>query len=308
MTDQEVNDNNNSSNENKSNDQNENKVENDDQNILQEVSDRPTERPTEANNVRYTEVDNGFSLEGFGNLKDNNVISEQNNEEGKKEENKENLNQKEKEVQNDLYKKQTYNLKIIVLGDVAVGKTSVIRRYIKNTFTDDHISTISCENENKIIEIDGETAANLQIWDTAGEEKFMSVTKQYYNGSNGVIIIYDLTNKDSFIKLNKWIKDVKEKAPKDIVINIAGNKSDLIGQKVELGKELENLKKIYEFHEISAKTGSNISLAFETLAYKIIEDIKNKKEKGIEINERESVALKKHSINKKKKKCLCNKI
>ena len=199
MSEQEGNDNNNISNENNSNNQNENKVENDERNIVKEVINNNAERPIENNNGRYNEVDNGFSLIGFKNLKNNIISSDQNEEEEKKEEN---INQKENKVQNDKYKKQIYNLKIIVLGEIDVGKTSVIERYIQNDFTDKQKNSITCEFYHKKIEIDKETVANLEIWDTCGEEKFMSLTKQYYNNSKGAIILFDLSKKESLIKVN----------------------------------------------------------------------------------------------------------
>ena len=176
-----------------------------------------------------------------------------------------------------------------------------------NTFSEEHKSSISCEFKNKKIILDGETSANLQIWDTAGEERFMSVTRQYYNDSNGAIVIYDLTNKDTFLKMNKWIKELKDNAPKDIIISVVGNKSDLVNEKVDLGEELTPFKKDYLYCEVSAKHGTNVSLAFENLTNKIIEKMKEKKEKGEKIEPRDSVPLKRKtsSSSKKPKKCHC---
>ena len=155
------------------------------------------------------------------------------------------------------------------------------------------------------MDIDGETVADMQIWDTAGEEKFMSITRQYYTNSHGALVIYDLTNKDSFIKMSKWIKDLKDNAPKNITIMIVGNKSDLTNKKVNLENELKNYKEKYEHFEVSAKTGTNVTLAFEKLAFKTIEKIREENKKGSEKVEVESVALKANMGNKKKKKCQC---
>ena len=131
----------------------------------------------------------------------------------------------------------------------------------------------------------------------------MAVTRQYYNNSHGAMIIYDLTNKSSFIQMNKWIKDVKNNAPKNIVIMIVGNKSDLIKKKIDLGSELNSYKQNYIYYEVSAKNGTNISLAFEELALKIIE---KQKEKSNEDNgPGDAVLLKKSSGKQKVKKCQC---
>ena len=283
------------------------------QNVLQEYE---SERPTEMNNndVRYTEVDNDClfnPIEGF--TANNNVNIPSNISENKPEEIKnEEANEAIKNNQNNpLYNtnKQIYNLKIIVLGDISVGKTSVINRFISNTFSDEYKTTINCEFQKKELDIDGETGANLQIWDTAGEERFMAVTKQYYNDSHGVMVIYDLTSKETFVKMNKWIKNVKDNAPKDIVIMVVGNKSDLIGEKIDLGDELTPFKNQYLYREVSAKNGNNVSLAFEELTQRILDTIKEKKEKGGEdiVKPRDSVPLRKQSKSKSKdkKKCPC---
>jgi small GTP-binding protein len=293
------------------------------QNNVEDDSERPTENKN--NDGRYTEVDNDFlfnPIEGFSNSNnipnniDNIPSNESNNEEMKKENGESttasNTSEAPKINNSPLYNtnKQIYNLKIIVLGDIAVGKTSVIGRFITNTFSEDYKSSISCEFKRKQLDIDGETSANLTIWDTCGEERFMSVTKQYYNGSHGAMIMYDLTKKDTFIKMNRWIKDVKDNAPKDIVIMVVGNKSDLVMEKVDLGEELTPFKDNYLYCDVSAKTGTNVSLAFENLTLKIMENIKEKKDKvndKIDNNiPRDSVPLKKQSISKrKKKKCNC---
>ena len=135
----------------------------------------------------------------------------------------------------------------------------------------------------------------------------MAVTKQYYNDSHGVMVIYDLTNKETFVKMNKWIKNVKDNAPKDIVIMVVGNKSDLIAEKANLGDELTPFKNEYLYREVSAKNGNNVSLAFEELTHKILDTIKEKKEKGGEdiVKPRDSVPLRKQSKSKHKKKCPC---
>ena len=278
-----------------------------DNTIIQEaISGRPTE--VNNNDSRYTQVDNDVIYNPIEGYNQNSEIN--NNENQNNPESGENINQNFNINQNNpLYnvKKQTYNLKIIVLGDISVGKTSVIQRYITNTFTEEHKTTISCEFKKKPLEIDADTNANLQIWDTAGEEKFMSVTKQFYTDSHGAMIVYDLTKKETFLKLNKWIKDVKEKALKDVVIMIVGNKSDLISEEVELGDELKPFKENYEYQEVSAKAGTNVALAFENLTNQIIKVQKQKKDKGGGEVPRESVSLKKvkHTKEKTHRKCNC---
>ena len=285
--------------------------------LLQEIeSGRPTEMVN--NDVRYTEVDNDFlnpPIEGLGASNINNIPNYQenkDNEENKESsENKENKGNKEQvgqtknNIKSPLYNanKKIYNLKIIVLGDIAVGKTSVIGRYITNTFSSQYKSSIGCELKQKTVDIDNDTQAQLQIWDTAGEERFLAVTKQYYNGSHGAMVMYDLTNKATFLKMNKWIKDIKDNAPKNIVIMVVGNKSDLYEIKVDLGQELDSFKENYLYKEVSAKTGLNVHLAFENLTSKIIEKLKEKGNE--EIVKKDTQPLKRTTIGKKKNKCNC---
>lgn len=287
---------------------------------IEQDSERPTESANN-NNSRYTKVDNDFlfnptGIEGYDGNPNLNVEDNQNenNPEAILKSEKENeTNQAEQNINKDMpnksplfnTQKKIHELKIIVLGDIAVGKTCVINRYIKNTFSDEHKSSISCEFKNKKMDIDCETAANLHIWDTAGEERFMSVTRQYYNGSHGAMIIYDLTNKDSFIKMSKWIKDVKDNAPRDIIISIVGNKSDLIAEKVDLGNELKPYQDKYLYCEVSAKTGTNVSLAFENLTLKIMDKLKEKKDNPDNSLQRDSIPLTNPNKNEKKKKCHC---
>ena len=278
-------------------------------NLLEIESGRPTE--VSNNDVRYTEVDNDIfnPIEGLGTSNINNIPNYQENKDN--DENKENPDNKEQTDQSKnntkspLYNtnKQIYNLKIIVLGDIAVGKTSLIGRYITNTFSDQYKSSIGCELKQKTVDIDKDIQAKLQIWDTAGEERFLAVTKQYYNGSHGAMVVYDVTNKDTFLKMNKWIKDVKNNAPKNIVIMVVGNKSDLDKKKVDLGPELDPFKENYLYKEVSAKSGLNVNIAFENLANKIIE---KQKEKGNEEEvKKDTVPLKRTTLGKKKKKCNC---
>jgi small GTP-binding protein len=276
--------------------------ENDD-NVLQEVNNRQTiERPTEN---RYTEVDIGYSIEGYGETEEPETKEEEKKEE-EKEQIEDNSNKNKKETNNNINNnnKQTFNFKIIVLGDIAVGKTSVIGRYITNTFSEEYKSSISCEYKEKKIDIDGENIANLQIWDTCGEEKFMSVTRQYYNDAHGAIVVYDLTDKKTFARLESWIENLKNNAPAKIVIMIAGNKLDLSDKKVNLENELKPYREKYKCYEVSAKSGANISLIFEDLAHKIMEKLNEKGEEE-KIPPRESIALKTVKEKKKKKSCSC---
>ena len=169
------------------------------------------------------------------------------------------------------------NLKIILIGDVAVGKTSIVGRYIDNSYHDRCLASIQAEKRSKILKHDEDTSFRLYIWDTAGQEKFKSVTRQYYRNCHGAIIVFDLTNKKTFDELNKWIKEVKNHAREDTVIIILGNKSDLTEERAIFEHEIkEELNNEYFYLDVSAKTGNNISLAFDKLVKLIFEKMKMK--------------------------------
>ena len=240
---------------------------------------------------RLTEVDNDFK--DYGRLSNQNSLVKGD----KKEENKSN--------KNEVSKKYIYDLKIIIIGAIGVGKTSVIERYISNKFIVGERMSISCEIQEKTIDLDSETKVNLKIVDTAGEERYMSLPNQYFKDCQGAIIMYDITEKNSFNKIKDWLNILKEKAPEKIVIMLAGNKSDLYCLKADLEDELNPYKEKYKHYEISAKTGNNISLIFEDLVKKIVEILKNKGEEEI-VEKRNSNILepqkKKKGVFKKIKK------
>ncbi|XP_055304175.1 ras-related protein Rab-21 [Sitodiplosis mosellana] len=120
----------------------------------------------------------------------------------------------------------TYNFKVVLLGEGAVGKTSLVLRYVEDTFNPSHITTLQASFLNKKINVDGK-AVRLSIWDTAGQEKFHALGPIYYRSSNGAILVYDITDEDSFQKVKNWVKELKKMLGSEIVLTIVGNKIDL---------------------------------------------------------------------------------
>ena len=167
--------------------------------------------------------------------------------------------------------------KILLLGDSGVGKSSLLLRYTKNEFISDMRSTIGVEFALKYITIDN-YQLKIQIWDTAGMERYRSITNAYYKGAKGVIVLYDICRKKSFENVDKWIDDFKSKADDDAVIILIGNKSDL-DDKREVSKEEGESKaqmNKFAFMETSAKENNNVQKAFETLFSEIVKIYKNK--------------------------------
>ena len=181
--------------------------------------------------------------------------------------------------------KFTYEFKILLLGSIAVGKTAILSRYIKNEFLDIHKCTIKCDFQLKVVNVNNTTQAKLNIWDTCGDEKFRAITRQYYNDAHGILLIYDISNRDTFDDIEKWVEDIKNSAPVDCVIFLIGNKSDLIDKRQVTYQEGKNKAEELGllFNEVSAKNGDNILLIFGNISEAIIEQFERSKTEISEI-------------------------
>lgn len=116
--------------------------------------------------------------------------------------------------------------KVVLLGEGCVGKTSLVLRYCQNTFNDNHLSTLQASYQDKKLNIGGQRA-HLSIWDTAGQERFHALGPIYYRESNGAILVYDITDEDSFAKVKNWVRELRKMLGDNIELCIAGNKIDL---------------------------------------------------------------------------------
>ena len=183
-----------------------------------------------------------------------------------------------KEINDDNNKDIELCLKILIIGDSQVGKTSLLLNYIDKIFPEEHISTIGVEYKEKFIKKD-DFNIKLQVWDTAGQERFRSITKSIYRNTNGVLFVYDITNKESFANVKNWIKDT-ENIDKDIKGVILGNKIDLEDKRIITKEDLEEIGKKYKMPalEVSAKSGININESFDLL---VDELFKNKSREDI---------------------------
>ena len=162
------------------------------------------------------------------------------------------------------------NLKILLIGDSAVGKTSILFRYINDEFPDCYISTIGVEYKMKTLMINGRKI-NLKIWDTSGQERYRSITENFYRNANGILFVFDITNKESFNNIKLWLTD-SENCQTKITKMLVGNKIDLIDKR-KVDKELTDKfaeKKEMKYIETSAKEGINIDEIFRGLAELIL--------------------------------------
>lgn len=164
-----------------------------------------------------------------------------------------------------------YIIKICLLGEANVGKTSLVYRFIENKFRGNYKSTLGVNLLKKDMNIPEFGDVSAQIWDLGGQESFRSLRKLYLEGANGALVIYDCTNKDSYEKLEEWILDFKE-ARKDQPLLLVGNKNDLtdaIKVKEREGTELAKRFNM-DFISTSAKAGTNVESAFLKITKKIL--------------------------------------
>lgn len=187
-------------------------------------------------------------------------------------------------------------LKIVVIGESSVGKTSIINQYINELFIDQSISTIGTDKFTKIETINNKEI-KLNIWDTAGQERFRSLTPLFLKGSNIVLMVYDITDKVSFVELNNfWLQKVKDNT-NNIILGIIANKSDLyINEAISIDEGKQFAKSVNGFlFETSAKNLESVRNAFISLVQIYIE--KN----GGENSSKEHIQIQKANLKKKKK-------
>ena len=191
-------------------------------------------------------------------------------------------------------------IKIMLIGQVNVGKTSLIRRYTKNTFGGTFLTTVGIDFQEKVVNID-KKSIQIQIWNTAGEERFRNIAKNYFNSSDGFLIVYDITDKNALEKLKFWYEQIQLNAPKNIKYVLVGNKCDLEEQREVSKDEGINYSKEFKckFYETSAKEGINVNEIFQCLINDIYKDAKNNENR----NKIASQVLKKQKTLKKKSCC-----
>ncbi len=170
----------------------------------------------------------------------------------------------------------SYIIKLVLLGEANVGKTSLVYRFIENKFRENYKSTLGVNLLKKDMEIDKYGSVSAQIWDLGGQESFKSLRKLYLEGANGALLVYDMTNKKSYEKLDEWVQSFRE-ARDDAPIILIGNKSDLKNQIKITESESKEYATVNNLGIIitSAKTGQNVEEAFIELSSKIIDKISN---------------------------------
>lgn len=168
--------------------------------------------------------------------------------------------------------------KIVILGDAAVGKTSLINQYIEQSFEEDYKPTLGANIIRKDVFVDEINASvRLIMWDLAGQEKYNVIRSMYFQGCVGALLVYDVTRHNTFETINsKWLKDFKKYVKKEGIYILIGNKIDLKDQKVVSTEDGESFSKeinASDFIETSAKYGENVEKAFSNLVYQILRNL-----------------------------------
>lgn len=177
--------------------------------------------------------------------------------------------------------------KILLLGDSSVGKTCFLMRYADNTFQEIHMSTIGLDYKLKNVQLDDGKIVKVQIWDTAGQDRFRSITKNYYKGAHGIILIYDVTARKTYENVKNWITQIREEVSDKVSIILVGNKIDDVDNRKVTSEEGKKLAVEYDldFFETSAKHGTNVDTTFTSLIAKTVENYsKHDGEGGTRLN------------------------
>ena len=169
----------------------------------------------------------------------------------------------------------TFNFKIVLIGNVSVGKSSIIRRFVHNDFNNSYLCTVGTELFRKSFLIGENKNVNLFIWDTCGQERFRAVTRQYYHDTQAILLVFDLTNKKTFNNLKSWYDEALNYINNtNCLFFILGNKWDETDKIVVENDEIKNFlkknQKIKKYFEVSAFNGHNIDMAFDKISRYLI--------------------------------------
>ena len=194
--------------------------------------------------------------------------------------------------------------KVLLLGNSNVGKSSLFLRFVDDIWNDTFVPTIGVDFKIKTFDID-EKKIKMQIWDTAGQERFKNIIASYYRGAHGILLIYDVTDKDSFKNLSNWLIEIEKNASKNVLKVLIGNKTDLEDKRVityNQGKEFADTYGL-KFIETSAKKNLNVTEAFETLGRELKQASEDKKITKQRQNKKITVAKAQDLDIEKKKGC-----
>ena len=191
--------------------------------------------------------------------------------------------------------------KVIFIGNPNVGKTSIIKRYVTKQFKDKYNPSVGIAYERIIVKVNSNSLVKLNLWDTAGHEKYKSVTKTHFKGADAVLFVYDITDEQSFTELSSWITTVNEECEEGYLSYIIANKTDLNAQRTISTSKGSGYANTHgcTFMEISAKTGANIDELFTDIAKALYNKSSlNTKQNNVNARSRHSsISLQQHELN-----------
>lgn len=202
---------------------------------------------------------------------------------------------------------KTLNIKLVLLGDAAVGKSSLVLRFVHDDFQENKESTIGAAFLTQKCEID-ESCIKFEIWDTAGQERFHSLAPMYYRNAQVAIIVYDVTELASMERAKKWIKELRRQVDDNVLIVLAGNKCDLEKNehKIDFAVGMEfAAENGLMFFETSAKCNINVQEMFTAIAKKLISDMKLAEEREINHPKPVNTVDLSHETEENKSACMC---
>ena len=197
-----------------------------------------------------------------------------------------------------------YIIKILTLGDTLVGKSSIVLRFSDNRFDDNQLATIGIDYKTKYIKVK-DASVKVLLWDTAGQEKFRNIARQYYKGANGVLLIYDVCDRKSYERIGFWMDELKQNNEiEQLYIILVGNKIDLEEKRVVTREEAEKYAEDNNINylEVSAKTGEGILDLFNEVTKGTMDKVFNDQDNN-EDKEKIKTHLDTNNNRKRKKKC-----
>ena len=185
-----------------------------------------------------------------------------------------------------------------MLGNIAVGKTCLLSFFVDSVFKENYTCTVGVDFKVKTVVLGPSIKVDLQIWDTSGEERFRTITKQYYRDAAGIVLVFDVTNEKSFSDIGQWIDDINLIAKKNVRLILVGNKQDMVNERVistEVARRFADKNNLI-YYETSAKTGHQVQEIYEKLSEDMVNSFEAELELKKKVEQEENVGSKSKTV------------